>query len=259
MQNHYEVLGVAHNATPAVVKIAYEGKLRALGRASLDEAERKAEERRVEQAYAILSNPAKKQWYDRQVDEAEAPAARGPGKALAIGAAAVILLVAGGSWYSLERTRQRERVRLEEQRIAIEQEKVRVQAEIEKARLIETQQAREQSQTYRREVDQTRASERRLRYEDRQRRTADDRAFQGQARERAIRTYDERERQRREDRERRLAEEDRRRALADVERQKRFVAEREREEERIRTERHNRAQREAAEARAREEAEKRRK
>ena len=30
MQNYYEMLGVPHDATPSVVKIAYEGKVKAL-------------------------------------------------------------------------------------------------------------------------------------------------------------------------------------------------------------------------------------
>lgn len=257
MQNHYEVLGVAHNATPAVVKIAYEGKLRQLARSDLADDERKEAERELERAYVTLSNPAKKQWYDRKLEEQ--PAARpASGKGWIAGVAAlVILLTAGGAWYSLERTKQRERVRLEEQRLAIEAEKARAQAEIEKARLLETQNAREQSQGYRREVEQSRTAERERRYQDAQQRAADDRAFQSQARERALKTHDERERQRQEDRDRRQAEEDRRKAWAEVERQKRFVAEREREEERARADRHYRERRDAAEAARAREAEKR--
>ncbi len=49
--NLYATLGVTHDVTPQVARIAFEGKL-------------------LVQAYATLSNPAKKDWYDKSVDEA---------------------------------------------------------------------------------------------------------------------------------------------------------------------------------------------
>ena len=249
MQNYYELLGVSHDATPQVVKIAYGGKLKALGAAGLSDAERKAEERLLEQAYVTLSNPAKKSWYDNQLAGVRAEPGDGSAKKGLIAAVAIVaVLIAGGAWYSLERSKVREAVRLEEQRLAIEQERLRHQLEIEKARLEETQQGRDQGYGFRREVDQSSRAERERRAEEARARTEEGRAFRDQARERVIQTHDEREAQRREDRSRRMADEDLRKARAEVERQKRFVADREREEERIRTERHYRVQREAAEA-----------
>ena len=44
MQNYYAMLGVAHDVTPSVAKIAYEGKVKALAKANLSEAERQREE-----------------------------------------------------------------------------------------------------------------------------------------------------------------------------------------------------------------------
>lgn len=251
MQNYYELLGVSRDATPRIVTIAYEGKLKALAKSGLSEAERLEEERNLERAHVTLSNPAKKAWYDKQLEGAPAhgPADR---RGLYAVLAVVLVLVAGGAWYSLERSKARELVRLEEQRIAVEQERIRHQAEIEKARLQETQQAREQGYDYRRESAAASRAERERRAEEYRRRYEDGAAMRDQVGARVLNTYDERERQMREDRERRLADEERRKALAEVERQKRFVAEREREEERIRTERHYRAQREAAEVSRRE-------
>lgn len=251
MQNYYELLGVPRDASPRIVTIAYEGKLKALAKAGLPEAERLAEEKALEKAHVTLSNPAKKAWYDKQLEGAPvAPSADRRG--LVAVAVVVLLLVAGGAWYSLERSKARELVRLEEQRIAIEQEKIRHQAEIEKARLLETQRAREQGYDYRRESASASRAERERRAAEYQRRYEDNTALRDQVSGRVLNSYDERERQMREDRERRLAENDRRQAQAEVERQKRFVAEREREEERIRAERHYRAEREAAEVRRRE-------
>jgi hypothetical protein len=252
MQNHYELLGVSRDASPRIVTIAYEGKLKALARSGLSEAERQAEQRDLERAHVTLSNPAKKAWYDKQLEEGEPAAAPAGRRGLVAAVAVVLLVVAGGAWYSLERSKARELVRLEEQRIAIAQEKIRHQAEIEKARLLDTQQAREQGYDYRRESANASRAERERRAEEYRRRYEDNAAMRDQVGARVLNTYDERERQMREDRERRLAENERRQAQAEVDRQKRFVAEREREDERIRTERHYRAQREAADVARRE-------
>ena len=43
MNNYYQALGVSENATPEILKIAFEGKLKALGKAKLSDAERKSE------------------------------------------------------------------------------------------------------------------------------------------------------------------------------------------------------------------------
>jgi hypothetical protein len=249
MQNYYELLGVSHDATPQIVKIAYGGKMKALAASGLPEPERKAEERLLEQAHITLSNPAKKEWYDKQLAGAQPDPGPSAKKGLIAAVAVVAALIAGGAWYSLERSKERERVRLEEQRLAIEQERLRHEVEIEKARLLDTQQGRDQGYDYRREAAEANRAERERRAAEAQRRAEEGRAFRDQARERVIQTHDEREQQRRDDRARRQADEDRKKALAEVERQKRFVADREREEERIRTERYYRVQREAEAAR----------
>ena len=261
MQNYYEMLGVAHDVTPSVAKIAYEGKLKALARAGLPEAERQREERDLNKAYVTLSTPAKKDWYDQQWalhTESEDRAARSTHRAAWIaGGVAACALVVGLAYLLVTRANERERVRLEEQRIALEQEKARKRSEIEQARL----QLQQDSLSYRQEMDQRRQAQREQAYRDQQSRIAQDRAFQQQVQGRALNTFDERSAQYNEDRQRRLeyeekrrAEEERRKALAEVERQKRFVAEREREDERIRAERAYRVQQEQALARAREAA-----
>src|SRR6266550_2758820 len=96
MKSYYEALGIAENATPAMVKIAYEGKMKALARDAPPQAERKAEERLLQQAFTTLFDPAKKAWYDKQL-EREAEREPSSSKGLLIVAALVFLVaVAGG-------------------------------------------------------------------------------------------------------------------------------------------------------------------
>jgi len=259
MKNYYEALGVAQNATPAVVKIAYEGKVKHL--VALSESERAAEKKLLDEAFAVLSNPAKKTWYDARLDEhhdkAERAATSGR-KPLAIGLAVAAIALGGSAYYMSERTKERERVRLEEERIALEREKVRRQAEIEELRLKDAQASRQESLEYRRAREaQYRTDRERMEWE-RAVRAQESRTNYDAARQRSAETMDARQKVMEEERQRRLADQDQRKAQAEVERQKRWVAEREREEERARTERYNRVQREAAEARAREAAESRR-
>jgi hypothetical protein len=252
---------VPHDATPSVVKIAYEGKLKALARAGLPDAERQREERELGKAYVTLSTPAKKEWYDRQraqhEDREERAAQVSHRTGWIAGATLAVVLVVGLAWLLVNRAHERERIRLEEQRIALEQERARKQADIEEARL----QLQQDSQAYRQDLEQRRQAQREQAYRDQQSRISQDRAFQQQLQGRALNTFDERSAQYNADRQRALeyedkrrAEEDRRKALAEVERQKRFVAEREREDERIRAERAYRVQHEQELARAREAA-----
>ncbi|HEX4780995.1 MAG TPA: hypothetical protein VH301_09600 [Usitatibacter sp.] len=261
MQNYYEMLGVPHDATPAVAKIAYDGKLKALARAGLPEAERQREERDLNKAYVTLSTPVKKDWYDNQWalhTERREKAARSSQRSTWIGAGVVAsILVVGLAYVLVHRANERERVRLEESRIALEQEKARKKSVIEEARL----QLQQDSEAYRQEMGQRLQAQREQAYRDQQSRISSDRAFQQQVQGRALNTFDERSTQFNADRQRaieyedkRRAEDDRRKALAEVERQKRFVAEREREDERIRAERAYRVQREQELAKAREAA-----
>lgn len=255
MKNYYEALGVAHDATPAIIKIAYEGQVKALEKAGLGEAERKEEEKLLTQAYVTLSNPAKRAWYDKRLEEhfeRRKPKSRVPAAGVVVFVA--MLVLGGGGWLVSARMAQKEKIRLEEQRLALERERAERQAELEAERLALERDRLERSSKY--------AAERESRYAAAQfarDRRANDYSSSYLARAESHDAQRERyEKQRqeaidraKEDRDRRQAAEDQRKAWAEVERQKRFVAEREREEERIRAEKHYRAQREAEVARQR--------
>jgi hypothetical protein len=252
MLNYYQVLGVAHDASDKIIKIAYEGKTKALGKAELSETERGNEERLLEQAYATLSNPAKRSWHDKQLaleEHSAADAARTRNRLGWFTAAVLtLLLVAGFGYYSVQRVGEKERLRLEELRIVNAKAKEEARAAAEEERLAQEKAAFE----YRQQSDASRQYARDRAYMDRQGRYNRDSAFQDQVRSRTLNSWDRRENNAEEDRSRYLSEADQRKAWQEVERQKRFVAEREREEERIRAERHYRVQREAEIARAHE-------
>jgi hypothetical protein len=251
MLDYYQVLGVPHDASDKIIKIAYEGKLKSLGKAELSETELKNEQRLLEQAYVTLTNPAKRSWHDKQLDaehHAAEDAARTRNRMGWFAAAVLaILLVAGSSYYGVHRIDQREKNRLEELRIANAKAKEEARAAAEEERLAQERAAFE----YRQSSDASRNYARDRAYMDRQGRYNRDSAYQDEIRSRTLNTWDRRESNYQEDRSRYLSEADRRAAWQEVERQKRFVAEREREEERIRTERYYRVQRETEMARAR--------
>lgn len=255
MLNYYQVLGVPHDASDKIIKIAYEGKLKALAKAGLSEDETRNEQRLLEQAYVTLSNPAKRSWHDKQLDAEQHEAADSARARNRMGwfAAAVlaILLVGGSSYYAVQRVDERERNRLEELRIANAKLKEEARALAEEERLAQEKAVFQ----YRQESDASRQYARDRAYMDRQSRYNRDSAYQDQVRSRTLNTWDRRESHYEEDRSRHLSEADRRKAWQEVERQKRFVEEREREEERLRTERHYRVQRETEAARVREIAE----
>lgn len=258
MENHYQALGVPRSASASVVKIAYEGKLKALAKADLSDSERRAEERALEQAYVTLSNPAKKEWYDGRIDshaegEAAAVASSNHKGWFAAGALALIL-ISGIGYFFVDRANARERLRLEEQRIAIERERVQAEAEAERTRL---QQA-EDAQHFRQDSATRAAALRERAYSDRANQSAHDTAVRDQVIGHSISAADQRQQQANEDRDRRLAETQRRQAQAEVDRQKQWTRQREIEEERIRADRAYRAQLEAEIARAKDAAERRR-
>jgi curved DNA-binding protein CbpA len=66
MTDPYETLGVPRTATPAVVKTAFQAKMKALDEAGLSPGERKAEEKALQQAFLTLFDPKKKAEYDRR-------------------------------------------------------------------------------------------------------------------------------------------------------------------------------------------------
>jgi hypothetical protein len=245
MLNYYQVLGVPHDASDKIIKIAYEGKTKALVKAGLSEIEARKEQRLLDQAYATLFNPAKRSWHDKQlatqqVDEVESARTRSRKGWVAAGIMS-ILFVAAMSYVAVERVNQREQIRLEELRIANAKAKEDARAAEEEQRLANER----ASLAYRREADASRNYARDRAYLHSYDRYSRDWAFTDDVRSRTLNSWDTRERQREEDRTRYLAEADQRKAWQDVERQKRFVAEREREEERVRLERHYKAQREA--------------
>ena len=101
MTDYYEALGVANDATAAIVKIAFEGKMKALAKAPASP-ERQAEERLLQQAYATLSNAQKREWYDRQLEARDKPRSSIPVPVM-IGALVVVAAIAGG-WYLSHRS-----------------------------------------------------------------------------------------------------------------------------------------------------------
>ena len=238
------------------MKIAYEGKLKALAKAGLADSERQAEERLLERAYATLSDDTKRERYDQQLDEhleRQEKAAQGSGKRGWI-VGVVALLIVGTSFgaYINSRNSARERIRLEEERIVREHEEAKRHAEAEEAQRV----AEREAAQFRAEQQERQDARMRGRRDSSSRYTSDyDFRGQQEAHQRALDTAAEQREREEEARQRgyaRQAEDDRRRAQAEVERQKRFVSEREREEERIRAERAYRAQHEAEMARARE-------
>jgi hypothetical protein len=153
--------------------------------------------------------------------------------------AVALVLIAGIGYYATDRAKTRERLRLEEARIAAEAAVRQKAAEAEEGEVQEPVRGVQGAQTrvgrsrrdksgsgYYRSQDETDS------YES-QRRQYDD---QGASQDRAN-----------EARERYQAEADRQRAQGDVERQKRYVQQREEEEEAARNRRHDRVQQEERE------------
>lgn len=253
MDDYYRILGVTRDATPAVVKIAYEGQLKALARTVPDAAQRAAEEKLLNQAYVTLSTPAKKAWYDQRLAAAPEARTERPYKAMAAGAVMLAVLGGGISWYFQARAAERER--LEAHRIALERESAKRKADQERDERLAAERARRE--------DATQSLRQRRDYASRQRYDSSSDFYQrvdrvldsGEARDRYnMEARDRAEQRQVEDRARRHADEDQRKARAEVERQKRFVEQREREEERIRAERHYRVSAETEAKRRREEA-----
>ncbi len=245
MQNCYAALGVTHDVTPQVAKIAFEGKMKALAKAGLSESERRAEERLLAQAFATLSNPAKKDWYDKQWmkhgerEEKAAVASNRRGWTLA--AVMTVLLVGASSYYFVNRANEREKLRLEAVRIANEKEAADKKAALEQAALEALKDADAARMEYANRVQTARERA----YSDSVSYAKESRANAEAARARSLDLTAERLRQQDEQRQRMQDDAARRQAQADVERQKRFVAQREYEEQRAAAEREARVRYEA--------------
>ena len=257
MTNYYQVLGVSENATAEILKIAYEGRLKALARAKMDEAERKAEEALLRQAYGTLTNPARRATHDAQLEgAAEREARSSRNTTIGVVAGLAVVLVGGVAWYFSDRSARAERIRLEEKRIAREAEDLRRQVETD--RIAKERRDRDaayaQDAAYRKEEDDRRRVERERSTYNRELERAQSAADREAAALRHAEQQNAFERERAETRDRMQAERDLAAAKRDVERQKRFLDQQEREEQRAREERHARATRDAAAARDRDAA-----
>ena len=253
MQNCYATLGVTHDVTPQIAKIAYEGKLRALAKSGLPDAEKRAEERLLATAYATLSNPAKKDWYDKQwmkhgEREERAQAALSRNGWFAAGALS-LLLIGGISYYYVNRANEREKIRLEEIRLANEKEATQKQHDIEQAAL----DAAKEADQARLDLAKRQQDARERAYSDSLRRMDQSRAYAQESQLRNMEATAARQRAYDEQRARQQEDIDRRQAQMEVERQKRYLQQREYEEQRAAAEREARVRYEA-DRRAREAA-----
>src|SRR5437868_12776319 len=144
----YEVLQVARNANPEVIKSAFETRLRALAGNAAPEV--LAERTLLQEAHAIVSDPVRRKLYDDKLREqamraagsgGDAPAKRSTVFAQAdeatdapqssplgwmIGIAVLAAVAIGGIWTYLNHTQAKEALRLDELRRA---ELVRLQEE----------------------------------------------------------------------------------------------------------------------------------
>jgi len=245
MQNFYATLGVTHEVTPQIAKIAYEGKMRALAKSGLPEAEKRSEERLLSQAYATLSSPAKKDWYDKQWlkhgEREEMDAVASNRRGWFVAASASILLIGGLSFYYVNRANERERLRLEEVRLANEKEAATKRAELEKS-IVDAAKEADQARV---DLANRQQAARERAYSDSLSRSDQARAYAQQSQIRNMELTADRQRQYEEQRARQQEEVTRRQAQMEVERQKRYLQQREYEEQRAAAEREARVRYEA--------------
>jgi hypothetical protein len=251
MHDYYQILGIARDASPQLVRFAFEGKSKALADPAYaaSPAEKREEERLLKEAFVTLSVPAKRVAYDAKLSDFEGAAAVErawrPTWLIPAVAASVVALAAVGLWTN--HSREKERLRIEEQRVSLDKENARRKAEDDAERIRENQ-ARQEASTEQARLrgEQLRMQRERTEY-DRWKRTEEMRARQGDAmresQERRLAT----DKQREEERLRRAEEDRRREAQREVDRQKEYLRRQELEEERIRAARHAQAQREAQE------------
>lgn len=268
VRDFYEVLGVPRDASPKLVQLAFEGKMKALADPAYaaSPAEKREEERLLKEAFVTLSNPAKRGPYDEKLAAFEEQASAAPSRpAWLVPAVAAALVVAIGGGILSRHLEDRERQRVEAERQARQEEEARLRAiareERERemtaqreAREAEMQARNEQYRTQRERADFERwrsSVDQQARYGESLRQQQDRNALYEAQRA-------ESQRRQAEERERREEESRRRQALSEVERQKEFLRRQEMEEERLRAERHYRAQQEAREREYRQMLEERR-
>ena len=239
MTDYYAVLGVSRQATPSVLRIAYEGKLKGLAKSNLSEAERQAEAKQIESAFATLSDPLRRERHDERL-EAAVRKVENRARAVPIIAGVVVLALgivgyAGYSWKAAESKKQL--ARLEQERIKAERERVALEAETERVKKEAEESAANEKE---REARQARygssGSSSRYRYSGYSGYSQPS-AEQMQAVQGAVDQMSEIERRIQEERDARQAQMDLARARAEAERQAQWVRDRQAEEERQRAER----------------------
>lgn len=250
-RDHYEVLGVRQTATEASLRRAIQTTSDQItGDTSISELERELRLAELHAAAEALSTPAKRDKYDALLLLAADPKA-GSGAAGLLNSPTTWLIlcaigiVVGGLYWQYDREQTRQRV--ERERITAEQQEERRAKEFESQRARDKQRLLDELREQRASDDKLRQESNEIRSAESQRKQyiADDRhipppaANYGSSYESAYRNYEDQrqiatEAQRREMDERRQRYEEEmnlRRARAEVERQKRFLEQREREEE----------------------------
>lgn len=235
----YEVLQVARNANPEVIKSAFETRIRALAGNAAPEV--LAERTLLQDAHAILSDPVRRKLYDDKLREQALRAAGSGGDALAkrstvfaapaesddapqssplgwmVGIAVLGAVAVGGTWTYLNHNQAKEALRLEEMR------------RVEQARLQEeaAQRQREQAEWAKAQAEK-RQEEMQWRNQEAERRR-DAAYFQQQTRQQQM---DARQRAQEEQRakyeQQRIEQENLRRSQMELERQRRYLQEAER-------------------------------
>ena len=120
MSSHYDLLGIPRNASQRAIQKAYERRRKALGK-NPDA----LQERILNDAFAVLSNPSKRADYDSRLGEADMlPSGAGSSTPLVVGLVVVGLTAAGIGYFLFERSKDQKWMKEEQQRAA-EREKAK--------------------------------------------------------------------------------------------------------------------------------------
>jgi hypothetical protein len=228
----YEILGVPENAGEAWIDRAFgTARERLEQNTKLDPTKRQSALQVLENAHRTLSQPESRAVYDAELEkEREAAASGGLVARLRLIVAVLILVsIAGGGWY-WQQLREEQRIQFERERVAAEQaEQRRLAASAEQRRLSEERLEREALERQKEEEKRLElAREQRAQDALSQRYVVDDRYEKAQRdkrteAERAQRANDEL-------RERFELEKQRQRAQVELDRARRFIDQREQEE-----------------------------
>ena len=237
-----------------MLQIAYEGKLKALAKGGLTEAQRKAEERELTRAYEVLSDPLKRDRYDQQLDARAAKESNSARTGMIVGGVVLALVVAGVGWHLAGKSRERDRLRIEADKarqevdnLVRDRERRERTADLEKARTEKAAVAEPgEVERLREEVARKEAELKR----EREGRAATEQETEAQIAERQRYWKDleaKQEKLAQQKREQMEDEANQRRAAAEVEKIKQTLRENEAEEARIRAERQERVRADDAE------------